>query len=380
MSALEPPFTQALPQANYLLLTALDYRTPRKANMHFIADELAKRGKTRFFSLRYSRLSRFKADPRCEIDAQANRVELVKGVECFLWKTFVHPFNTRKRGLRSLENVWFQGYRAFMHPVLKQWLTEADVIFFESGTAPIFFDAACRLNPQAKKIYIASDDLQTIQVADFVHRCFDRAAPHMSALCLPSRSLADAMPATGNKYVVPHGLDHRIADQADPNPYPTGKHAVSVGSMLFDPEFFRVAATAFPDIQFHVIGSGHDQERYPANVTVYAEMPFQETLRYIKHASFGIAPYRSNQVPRYLADTSMKLMQYEFFGVPAVCPHAAVGNSALRHGYQPGDALSIKSAIRAALSAPRTSPKRYLSWSEVTDRLIDPVSFADTHW
>ena len=380
MSALEPPFTQAMPQANYLLLTALDYRTPRKANIHFIADELVKRGKTRFFSLRYSRLSRFKADPRCEIDALSNRVELAKGVECFLWKTFVHPFNTRKRVLQSFENVWFQSYRAFRHPVLTQWLTEADVIFFESGTAPIFFDAACRLNPRAKKIYIASDDLQTINVADFVHRCFERAAPNMSALCLPSRSLADTMPATGNKYLVPHGLDHRIADQADPNPYPAGKHAVSVGSMLFDPEFFRIAAAAFPDIQFHVIGSGHDQETYPANVTVYAEMPFQETLRYIKHASFGIAPYRSNQVPRYLADTSMKLMQYEFFGVPAVCPHAAVGDSALRYGYQPGDAHAIESAIRAALSAPRGNPRRYLSWSEVTDRLIDPARYADTHW
>lgn len=380
MSALDSPFALAVPTPNYLLLTALDYRTSRRANMHFIADELAKRGKTRFFSLRYSRLSRFKSDPRCEIDARANRVEAIKGVECFLWKTLAHPFNTRRRSLRILENLMFQSYRAFMHPVLRQWLKEADVIFFESGTAPIFFDAARHLNPNAKKIYIASDDLQTIQVADFVHRCFNRAAPHLSALCLPSRSMADAMPETGNKYFVPHGLDHRIADQADPNPYPDGKHAVSVGSMLFDPDFFRIAATAFPDIQFHVIGSGHDQETYPPNVTVYTEMPFQETLRYIKHASFGIAPYRSNRVPRYLADTSMKLMQYDFFGVPAVCPHAAVGHSALRFGYQPGDVLSIQRAIRAGLSAPRAKPKRYLSWSEVTDRLIDPVHFADTHW
>ena len=37
------------------------------------------RGKTRFFSLRYSHLSRYKADPRCDIDARANQVESWNG-------------------------------------------------------------------------------------------------------------------------------------------------------------------------------------------------------------------------------------------------------------------------------------------------------------
>lgn len=45
---------------NYLVLSAHDYRTPRRASIHFITDELAKRGDTRFFSLRYSLLSRLK--------------------------------------------------------------------------------------------------------------------------------------------------------------------------------------------------------------------------------------------------------------------------------------------------------------------------------
>jgi len=377
MDTTEAFITQTAPPQNFLMLTALDYRTPRKANLHFIADELVQRGKTRFFSLRYSQLSRYTADPRCAIDARANHVESSNGVECFLWKTLVHPFNTRKKVLRPLENLLFKGYRTFSHPLLRQWMQAADIIFFESGTAPIFFDMACRVNPKAKKI---SDDLDTIAVADFVSRCFTRAAPHMSALCLPSRALAAAMPQSDNKFFVPHGLDHRIAAQADPNPYATGQHAVSVGSMLFDPQFFCSAGAAFPQIQFHVIGSGHDHAAYPANVHVYTEMPFKDTLRFIKHATFGIAPYRLADVPRYLADTSMKLMQYDFFGVPAVCPHAAVGVSALRFGYQPGDAVSIENAIHTALRTARGKPRHYLSWAEVTDRLIDPANFADTQW
>ncbi len=49
---------------NYLVITAHDYRTPRRMTMHFIADELARRGTTRFFSLRYSALSRLRPDGR----------------------------------------------------------------------------------------------------------------------------------------------------------------------------------------------------------------------------------------------------------------------------------------------------------------------------
>ena len=54
---------------NTLLLTAHDFRTPRKANMHFIASELARRGPMRFFSLRYSALSRRTQDARLFLDA-----------------------------------------------------------------------------------------------------------------------------------------------------------------------------------------------------------------------------------------------------------------------------------------------------------------------
>lgn len=363
---------------NFLLITALDYRTPRKANLHFIADELVKRGTTRFFSLRYSMLSRYKADPRTCIDERANRKEMFNGAECFLWKTLIHPFNTRKKLLRPLENIFFSRYQNNPSAVLVEWMEEADIIFFESGSAPIFFDLACRVNPNAKKVYIASDDLDTINVADYVRKCFERAAPNMTALCLPSRVLSAGMPGTDNKYFVPHGIDHAIATQADPSPYAGGQHAVSVGSMLFDPSFFQIASRLFPDITFHLIGSGRDNQDYGENVRVYDEMKYKDTLRYIKHADFGIAPYRSEAVPAYLTDTSMKLMQYDFFGLPAVCPVPVVGSHLYRFGYQPGNAASIEAAIRAALSAPHTSSARHLSWAEVADRLLEPQRFEDT--
>lgn len=363
----------------FLVLSAHDYRSARKANIHFITEQLSRRGPTRFFSLRYSRLSRFTGDPRVALDARANRVETHEGVDCYLWKTLIHPFNSRRRLLRFGEELLFRWYVATASPVLRQWLAEADVILFESGVAPVFFDLARRLNRRARTIYIASDDLETINVADYVKQTFQRVAPAMSAIRLASPELADAIPSSGNLWFVPHGIDHGLLDRDNVSPYGAGTHVVSVGSMLFDAEFFVMASRRFPDIQFHIIGCG--QPRHPdygPNVVLHGEMPHAETVRYIRHADVGVAPYRSGDVPRYLADTSMKLIQYDFLGVPAVCPHRVVGDYSTRFGYHPGNEDAIASALNQALAAPRQSCRRHLSWAEVADRVLAPERFDDT--
>jgi 2-beta-glucuronyltransferase len=363
---------------NFLVISAHDYRSRRKAGIHFVAAELATRGKTRFFSCQYSRLSQLKSDPRASIDALSNRKAIHENVECYLWKTFIHPFNVRKAWLRPFEDYLFRRYTTHASPVLKHWIAEADVVFFESGIAPVFFDLVKRLNPAARTVYVASDDLATINVAAYVQTTFDRVAEKMDALCLKSRFMADGMPASANRYVIPHGFDFSVGEHADPSPYGPGIHAVSVGSMLFDPDFFRTASARFPQVTFHVIGSGMGRHPgYGSNVVVHDEMPHRETLPYIKHASIGIAPYRSGKVPRYLADTSLKLMQYDFFALPAICPNAIVGDYGSRFGYEPGNESSIISAIEAALVAPRVSSRKPLHWSEVVDRMLAPARYDD---
>lgn len=363
----------------YLVLSAHDYRSPRKANIHFIARELARRGEARFFSLRYSLLSRRTGDPRLSLDREANRVGTLDGVECYLWKTPIHPFNTRRPDLRKLEEWMFRGYVMLASRVLKRWLSEADVVVFESGISPVFFDLARRLNPRARTIYIASDDLDTIKVAEYVKEAFRRAAPKMDTIRIPSRTLVERIPSRDNLALVPHGIDHKLAGAEAPSPYRDALNAVSVGSMLFDPGFFAEASHRFPNVHFHIIGCGQPQHpSYGPNVTVYDEMPHEDTVRYIRHADIGIAPYRSEAVPAYLADTSMKLIQYDFFGVPAVCPHAVVGSYASRFGYKPGDGVSVEQAINQALKAPRGASRQHLNWSEVTDRILAPADFDDT--
>ncbi len=366
---------------NFLVLSAHDYRSPRKASIHFITNELAKRGPTRFFSLRYSMLSRYTADPRLSLDDQANRIATHQGVECYLWKTMIHPFNTRRSWLRPAESIMYRWYSQGRNNVLRQWIKEATVILLESGVAPVFFDLIKQLNPSAKILYRASDSLEAINVAEYVNDAFARIAGDINTIALPSRALVDSIPSRHNLIFVPHGIDHSVAEKADPSPYEgEGIHAVSVGSMLFDPSFFVLASKRFPQIHFHVIGSGHPRHpEYGDNVTVYGEMPFAQTLRYIKHARIGIAPYSSTNLPAYLRDTSLKLIQYEFFKLPAICPTFIAADYPTRFGYDIGDGDSIEQAINRALSPVQPLVTRQvLSWGEVTERMLTPQFFRDT--
>jgi 2-beta-glucuronyltransferase len=364
----------------YLVLSAHDYRSPRRANIHFITSELAKRGRTRFFSLRYSRLSKYTSDPRVSLDYAANQIGVYQGVECYLWKTAIHPFNTRRRWLRPLETLMYNWYSSGYNQVLRSWIQEATVILLESGVAPVFFDLIKELNPTAKILYRASDALETINVADYVTQTFARVASQLNTIALPSKALADTIPSKHNLAFVPHGIDHSVALKADPSPYEEGIHAVSVGSMLFDSNFFVHAAKRFPNITFHIIGSGQaSHPDYGSNVKIYGEMPFAKTLCYIKHADLGIAPYSSVNMPAYLRDTSMKLIQYDFFEIPAICPFFIAADYPSRFGYDIGNGDSIEHAINQALHPVKPLvAQRVLSWGEVTERMLQPQLYLDT--
>lgn len=367
----EPPASKQ----KYLLLSAHDFRSPRKAGIHFVASELAKLGTTRFFSLRYSFYSRYKHDPRISLDDQSNKIVTYEGVECYLWKSFIHPIR-----IRPFESLMYHLYSYGLNSVLREWIRDSDVIILESGVAPIFFDLIKKLNPQAKILYRGSDALDTIDAATYIRTTFARTAKQYDTIVLPSKALAETIPSTHNLAFVPQGIDHSVGEKAGPSPYGEGIHAVSVGSMLFDPQFFVLASKRFPHIHFHIIGSALPRHpEYGDNVTVYDEMPFAKTLPYIKHATLGIAPYSSVNLPAYLRDTSLKLTQYEFFGLPAICPHFIAADYPSRFGYEIGNVDSIAQAISLALNPQTPFTKRtVLDWNQVTQRMLAPKNFSDT--
>ena len=365
--------------ANALIISVHDFRSLRKASVHFITAEMAKRGPTRFLSVGLSRLSQRRGDTRAGLADRANRVELHQGVACYLWSQAWHPFNMRRKRLARLETALFRLYRLTMPAVPRQWMRQADIVFIESGMAAIFIADVKRLNPKARIIYLASDDLDVVDCAATIKRDFARHFDAIDTVRLPSRFLADGMPHLRSAILVPHGIEHDIAQGSHPDPYGGRVAAVSIGSMLFDTSFFTIAAPLFPDVAFHVIGAGAAAAALSApNLIVHPEMAFADTLPYLQHAAFGVAPYRDAGAPRYLIDTSLKLRQFGLFGIPAVCPHFALGDTPGRYGYTVGDADSIARAIKAALANQQPIVDASLSWSAVVDRMLDPGAYPDT--
>jgi 2-beta-glucuronyltransferase len=108
-------------------------------------------------------------------------------------------------------------------------------------------------------------------------------------------------------------------------------------------------------------------------------MPFHDTLAYLKHATAGVAPYHNAPGTEYLAESSLKLAQFEYFGLPSVCPSFAAGDNHARFGYQVGEADSMRRATGRALSmAGKMSPRSFKTWSEVAARVLSPRDYADT--
>lgn len=362
-----------------LVLTGHDYRSRLRATMHFIIDELVNRGEVRVFTPGISELLRLKrAMPSETRDRIYNEPVEHDGALCFAWRTLVHPFNPRAAGLFQLSRRFFELYRNSAPPILKSWAGWADTIIVESGFPVLFLPDLARHNPKATIIYFASDALETIGCDPYLIECLQHAAPEIAWSCILSSKMADFVPSSMVTHVVPQGIDPNILSLVGPSPFPAGRHAVSIGSMLFDPDFFEVAARAFPDVTFHIIGSQARTKHIGSNVNWYDVMQFSDLPSFMHHADFGIAPYRNGPGTTYLSDTSLKLIQYGMFALPAVCPNFAADGRRLRFGYEPGDAPSIVAAITAALSCTDRTPVSGTPWSEVAERMLRPEAYTES--
>ena len=374
---LNPSNRNIVHSQSYAILSGYhDFRSRRKANLHFIAEELVKRGETSFISLRYSYLTKFRDDPRKDLWRRANKLEVHNRVDCFLWRTPIHAMRLPS-WLALIERAAFATISCYLPREIREIILKTKTIFIESGVGIIYLPLIKKVNPYIQIIYMASDSLVAIKQAKYIKDSLRRNSSLIDGARVPSPYLKEDVPSNVPCFYIPHGIDEKIFADIGSSPFnPNSINAVSVGSMLFDVNFFEIAASLFPNIMFHAIGSGHSGEP-PANVIYYPEMSFTRTLPFLKHCHFAIAPYGEG-VEAYLTHTSMKLMQYDYLGLPAVCPTTVVGTGFCRFGYKIGDTPSIKTAIEEALCARRWSSGRHLTWEEVTARLLKPDEFEDT--
>jgi 2-beta-glucuronyltransferase len=359
-----------------------DYRTAKRASIHQIAHALARSGyDVSFIATRFSWLSRRRGtDSRLFLWDKANQIEVVDGIRCLLWRTSLHPFHSRNRLGDAFLGTLFPAYAELPSAIFDDLVSQADHIIIEAGVPAIYLRRLRRLNPAATIICYCTDRPDVVGSHPFVRQRMIDDEHLVDYFVVRARAMAEYFNfVSGPLYRVGFGINPEEFANIGPSPYHDGdRAAVSVGSMLFDEQFFAAAAPAFPDLQFQVIGSGTELQG-PPNLHVHAEMPYADTLPFVKHAAIGIAPYRAAPGGEYLADSSLKLAQFEYFGLPAVCPHFAVGDSAARVGYEPGDPQSIQAAVTKALAlVGKVEPRSFPTWSEVAVRVLNPAAYPDT--
>ncbi|MTI05560.1 polysaccharide biosynthesis protein GumK [Roseibium denhamense] len=358
---------------NIVFISRHDYRTGWKAGIHFIADAVRNLGhKVRFVSVGFSPLSMIAEDHRKPLYGKANRWETVDNIDCYLWQSPIHPFGKGLGRYKRLTNFLFRWWIRSPCKALDQACREADLIVVQSGVSATLAGRARRHAPKATIVYLASDLLETIDAHPYIARQLFKDRKKLDTVAVISRPMAPHLEYLERPIVyLPQGILKSRFKHTTPSPFTAERNIVTVGSMLFDEAFFKAAAPAFPDIVFHHIGTPEFETDHK-NIVFYGRLPFEETLPYLKHANAGIAPYLDSDNTEYLADSSLKLAQYEFLKLPAVCPHFAVGGRPSRHGYTPGDAPSIVGALQNALSTPfEDGESDVLDWCDVGARVIE---------
>lgn len=358
-----------------------DYRMARRGSIQAIADALVRLGyDVSFISLRFSYISLLKGDSRRPLWNKSNRFEEFNQIKCYLWRTAFHPFRTSNALMDAVLAPTFSLYGRIPNKSIDEEIRSARYVIVESGLGVMLLRRVRALNPTATVIYRASDKLDTINNHPAVQAQLEKQSDCIDHVCLLAAKMAPHFAwAKGRAFTVPLGVHPPDFAGIGPNPYSSGLNAVSVGGMLFDADFFVRAATSFPQIEFHVIGCGKHFDA-PKNVRFYPEMPFKDTLPFIKYATFGIAPYVMSDGTEYLSQSSLKLMQYQYLGIPAVCPYFAAGDNKSRFGYTPGDTDSISTAIKCAMThTGQVTGQQFLTWDDIAQRLLRPASFPDTH-
>lgn len=252
---------------------------------------------------------------------------------------------------RLFHNLWLK--RAFIRRAKAVLARHGrpDLIVFEGGFCTGVYPTIREMLPDVPVVHLVTDDVRTVGMPDPIIEIDQRLHSEATLVICCSPGLLNAYPRGIPMY---NGPDFEVVADDSSNPYPpddTRTKVLSVGTMLFDRRAVEGAATLLPEFAFHVIGP-RKAGTAPKNVLYYGEVPFEETLRYIRHADIGIAPYKDAEGVSYIAHSSLKIKQYSHFNKPIVCPDFAVPASEGFYAYSAGDAEGLASAIVRARSGP----------------------------
>lgn len=351
----------------------------RKASIHFVARRWAASGNDVFFTtVGHSALSRFKQRDRYEAlrREQGNRYTAIEPhLFAGAYLPPLHAFSTARPLVNALVKPLFALYGRHLPAFVRDKIEAADLVVIESGTPIVFLDLVRRLNPRAKLLYFCRDLLRSVGAAPYLRTVEARGIGLFDSVCVPSRQLGEMLPSGGKVHFVPQGIEGAVFDRAEVSPYPEGsRNVVAVGDMLFDQASVAAMAAAAPDVTFHLFGIRWRGDA-PANIRVHGEQSFETLAAYIRHADIGLAPYRVNSNEVYLAESSLKLLQYGYCRLPVLLPDiipVSRGNEITYSLEGPNDWRVI---VDAALALPHSEAYRdgILTWNDVARQTLTTV-------
>jgi 2-beta-glucuronyltransferase len=326
----------------------------RRAGFHHLAQAYWSLGwDVTFVTAAISRLSQLRGDHRFAypVREEANRLLPVRDrLTSYVLMTQTHPGNLRFGLANRLSAPWFARYARLKLGPLEDVLRRADLVVFEGTAALLLVERIRGLAPRARLVYRASDDLRALGVHPLILEAERKAVPLFDLVSAPTREIADILAAYGPVEVHPPGIDKAALDRPTESPYGAGPAAVFAGvAPLFDYESLAAAAEFAPHVAFHVIGP--QPRPQPANVVFQPELPFDELVPYLQHASFGLLLFP----PGYASlGQGNKVAQYSYCRLPVVAPADLRAERPNVVVFERGDAKSLGRALEEAEGMPHS--------------------------
>ncbi len=368
------------PMSRIVLVTAQYLRSRHKAGFHWLAEAYWQGGwDVVFFTESLSWLSWLRGNDRFRypVRREANRLQAERDrLSSFVWLTPFHPIRLRSAWLDRLSRPLFARYGRLPLHGFEAVVAAADLLIFDSSYGLLLFDRFREVNPRARLVYRVSDDLALAGNHPILLETETRILPHFHRVSVPCASIRRRLGAAPNVAVHAHGVAKELFDQPTANPYGRpGPHALFVGRYWFDHDFVRRAARLMPDWQFHIVGPIAPQDG-AANVHFHGELPFAQTVPYLRHADIGLQPLAGLPSVEVFSD-SLKVHQYTYCRLPIVAPEEMCGGRSHFFGYRPGDDGSIRAALLAARAFDRGRVPRDAvpGWDDLARELAAPVTF-----
>jgi 2-beta-glucuronyltransferase len=349
------------------------FLSKNKAGFHFIAEELAIQGNhVNFVTTRYSLLNVNKFIQSGGRIRDVNQViPVANNINMFILFTILPMISYRNKVINKIiEPVLVAQYKLAISLFIDQLIKNADIIVFESCSFLRMFDYLQNINSTARYIYRVSDLLSLLKNPDWLLQYEKKIINSFDLVSVPSSYMykfyTKNMAAVRVK-LTRHGLNKNVFDlNADENPYDEKcVNLVWVGISYFDEMFLKMAAIAFPNFYFHIIGNVTKIKL--KNVISYGKLPFSDTIKYIKYANSGLANRIYSPGTESLSD-SLKIQQYTYCKLPIIAPsfmNHYQGNNMIY--YTPNDLSSIINCVNLAIDFSHDIVDNSMnrSWSEV---------------